>query len=88
MPDNAITASNLTYRYGDLTAVNHINFVIAKGEILGFLGPNGAGKSTTVMMLTGQLVPKDAQASVLGLDVAKHAKQIQAQIGLCFEITN
>jgi ABC-2 type transport system ATP-binding protein len=88
MPDNAITALNLTYRYGDLTAVDQINFAVAKGEILGFLGPNGAGKSTTVMMLTGQLVPKNGQATILGLDVAKHAKQVQAQIGVCFEITN
>jgi ABC-2 type transport system ATP-binding protein len=81
-------AEGLTYRYDGLTAVDHIDFSVAEGEILGFLGPNGAGKSTTVKMLTGQLRPKEGKATVLGLDVARHAKQVQAQIGVCFEITN
>lgn len=84
----AIIAENLTYRYGQLTAVDHISFTVAEGEILGFLGPNGAGKSTTVKMLTGQLRPKEGRATVLGLDVARHPKQVQAQIGVCFEFTN
>lgn len=84
----AIIAENLTYRYGQLTAVDHISFTVAEGEILGFLGPNGAGKSTTVKMLSGQLRPKEGRATVLGLDVARHPKQVQAQIGVCFEFTN
>lgn len=84
----AITAENLTYRYGDLLAVDHISFEVAEGEILGFLGPNGAGKSTTVHMLTGQLLPQEGRATLLGLDVARHPKRVHAQIGVCFEITN
>lgn len=88
MAEHAIVADSLTYRYGDLTAVDHINFQVKAGEILGFLGPNGAGKSTTVKMLTGQLKPKDGRATLLGLDVAQHSKEIQAQIGVCFETTN
>ncbi len=88
MSQPAIIAENLTYRYGQLTAVDHISFTVAEGEILGFLGPNGAGKSTTVKMLTGQLRPKEGKATVLGLDVARHPKQVQAQIGVCFEFTN
>ncbi len=88
MSQPAIIAENLTYRYGQLTAVDHISFTVAEGEILGFLGPNGAGKSTTVKMLTGQLRPKEGRATVLGLDVARHPKQVQAQIGVCFEFTN
>lgn len=84
----AIIAENLTYRYGQLIAVDHISFTVAEGEILGFLGPNGAGKSTTVKMLTGQLRPKEGRATVLGLNVARHPKQVQAQIGVCFEFTN
>lgn len=88
MTTPAIIAENLTYRYGRLTAVDHISFTVAEGEILGFLGPNGAGKSTTVKMLTGQLRPKEGRATVLGLDVARHPKQVQAQIGVCFEFTN
>lgn len=88
MRSEAIIAQDLTYRYGQLTAVDHISFSVAEGEILGFLGPNGAGKSTTVKMLTGQLRPKEGCATVLGLDVAHQPKQVQSQIGVCFEITN
>jgi ABC-2 type transport system ATP-binding protein len=86
--NGAIVAENLTYRYGALTAVDSINFSVGEGEILGFLGPNGAGKSTTVKMLTGQLMPAAGRAEVLGLDIARQPKQIQAQIGVCFETTN
>ncbi|MEZ4592127.1 MAG: ABC transporter ATP-binding protein [Chloroflexota bacterium] len=88
MTDLAIVAENLTYEYGALTAVDHINFQVAEGEILGFLGPNGAGKSTTVKMLTGQLLPKSGKATLLGQDIARQTKQIQAKIGVCFENTN
>ncbi len=84
----AITVENLTYRYGQLLAVDHINFEVGTGEILGFLGPNGAGKSTTVKMLTGQLRPREGRAILLGLDVARQPKQVQSQIGVCFELTN
>lgn len=84
----AIVSENLTYRYGDLLAVDRISFEVGEGEILGFLGPNGAGKSTTVKMLTGQLLPKEGRAELLGKDVTRHAKQLQAHIGVCFEQTN
>ncbi len=88
MSKDAIIAKNLAYSYGHLLAVDHIDFRVGEGEILGFLGPNGAGKSTTVKMLTGQLQPKSGQATVLGVDVAKSPKKVQAQIGICFENTN
>jgi ABC-2 type transport system ATP-binding protein len=85
---NTITAQGLTYSYGSTLAVDRIDFSVRDCEILGFLGPNGAGKSTVVKMLTGQIKPKAGSASVLGLDVARSPKQIQAQIGVCFENTN
>jgi ABC-2 type transport system ATP-binding protein len=88
MASEAIVATDLTYRYGDLTAVDHISFSVAQGEIFGFLGPNGAGKSTTVKMLTGQLRPAEGRALVLGHDVARRPKEVQQQIGVCFELTN
>ena len=88
MAQNAIIAENLTYRYGDLTAVDNISFSVAEGEILGFLGPNGAGKSTTIKILTGQLPPHSGKASILGTDVEKDIPEIQAQIGVCFEEKN
>jgi ABC-2 type transport system ATP-binding protein len=88
MPDNSIVVTDLTYRYGDLVAVDHISFEVARGEILGFLGPNGAGKSTTQKMLTGQLRPREGRAVLLGHDIARETKQVQARIGVCFEQTN
>ena len=85
---DAIVAENLTYKYGDLVAVDHINFNVAEGEIFGFLGPNGAGKSTTVKVLTAQMKPKEGKAMVLGMDVATNVRAVQSQIGVCFELPN
>jgi ABC-2 type transport system ATP-binding protein len=88
MADYAISAEDLTYRYGDFTAVDHINFNVSQGEILGFLGPNGAGKTTTVKMLTGQMKPKGGRAVLLGMDISKNIEKVQGHIGVCFETTN
>ncbi len=88
MAQPAIVADNLTYRYGDLTAVDHISFQVDEGEIFGFLGPNGAGKSTTVNVLTGQVRPAEGRAQVLGMDIVKQTKQVQRYIGVIFETTN
>jgi ABC-2 type transport system ATP-binding protein len=88
MPENAIVTNNLTYQYGELVAVNHIGFEVAEQEIFAFLGPNGAGKSTTINMLTGQLKPKEGQATILGMDVVDDPNKVQERIGVCFEITN
>jgi ABC-2 type transport system ATP-binding protein len=88
MADIAIIAEDLTYSYGDLVAVDHINFEVAEGEILGFLGPNGAGKTTTVKMLTGQMKPKSGRAVLLGKDVSRNVEEVQGDIGVCFETTN
>lgn len=84
----AIVATQLIYRYGDLTALDGISFEVMEGEILGFLGPNGAGKSTAVQVLTGQRRPHGGSAIVLGRDISRHANQVQSEIGVCFEITN
>lgn len=88
MGDYAVSAHGLTYRYGDLLAVDHIDFDIAEGEVLGFLGPNGAGKSTTVKMLTGQLRPSEGKVMLLGRDMARETNALQAHIGVSFETTN
>ena len=88
MGEYSIVAEDLTYWYGELVAVDHINFHVADGEILGFLGPNGAGKSTTWKMLTGQMKPKGGRATVLGRDIADEPEEVQGEIGVCFEYTN
>lgn len=88
MTEKAIIAENLTFTYGDLVAVDHIDFQIDEGEILGFLGPNGAGKTTTVKILTGQLKPREGTATLLGQNIAKNVEKVQRDIGVCFETTN
>jgi len=61
----AIEVGDLTKRYGELVAVDHITFEVRKGEIFGFLGPNGAGKTTTVRMLTGVIKPDHGNALIM-----------------------
>ncbi|MFV1978624.1 MAG: ABC transporter ATP-binding protein [Myxococcota bacterium] len=64
-----IQARGLTKRYGDLVAVEDVDFSIPRGEVVGFLGPNGAGKTTTMRMLTGFLPPTDGTAVIAGHDI-------------------
>jgi len=77
----AIEASDLVRRFGDFTAVDHVTFSVAKGEVFGFLGPNGSGKSTTIRMLTGILPPTSGSARVAGFDVATQSRAIKFRIG-------
>jgi ABC-2 type transport system ATP-binding protein len=88
MTDLAIEATDLTFSYGDLRAVDGVSFGVAAGEILGFLGPNGAGKSTTIKMLTGQLTPESGTIRILGMEPKSQREVIQARMGVCFEEKN
>lgn len=76
-----IKAIDLTKRYGKHTAVNKINFEIAKGEIIGFLGPNGAGKSTTMNMITGYFAPTEGQILVDGENILNDPENTRSKIG-------
>lgn len=76
-----ISASQLTKRFGDFTAVNAISFEVGAGEIFGFLGANGAGKTTAMRMLCGLSIPTSGQASVAGFDVYKQTEEIKRNIG-------
>src|SRR5580765_5800034 len=66
-----IECENLTKRFGQFTAVDHVSFSIAKGSIFGFLGPNGSGKSTVIRMLCGLLQPSEGRAFISGVDVVE-----------------
>ncbi len=79
--DYAVQVVELTKRFGDFTAVDHINFTIERGEIFGFLGPNGAGKTTTIRMLLGLLQPTEGEATVLGYDIITQSEEIRRRIG-------
>lgn len=81
MSDPMIKADNLTRKFGDFTAVDHISFEVGRGEIFGFLGANGAGKTTAMRMLTGLLVPTEGAATVAGFNVYKQPEQIKKRIG-------
>lgn len=76
-----IFAENLTRRFGQFVAVDHISFELPAGQILGYLGPNGSGKTTTIRMLLGLLHPSEGRAQVLGYDVVSNAELVRAQTG-------
>ena len=81
MGEEVIIAKNLTKRFGDFTAVDHISFSAYAGEILGYLGPNGSGKTTTIRMLLGLLLPTEGSAAVLGYDVRQQSELIRLNVG-------
>lgn len=80
--NNLVTVKNLKKSYGTKKAVDGINFVVRKGEILGLLGPNGAGKSTIINILATILAPNSGEITILGHDLKKQAKDIKLGIGV------
>ncbi|MEI2609319.1 MAG: ABC transporter ATP-binding protein [Candidatus Promineifilaceae bacterium] len=78
---STIHVHDLTKQFDDFTAVNHVSFDVAPGEILGYLGPNGSGKTTTIRMLLGLLRPTSGKATVLDLDIVTQAEAIRPQVG-------
>ncbi|SEQ99018.1 ribosome-associated ATPase/putative transporter RbbA [Sphingobium sp. YR768] len=79
--DIAIEAKGLTMRFGDFTAVDHVDFRIERGEIFGFLGSNGCGKSTTMKMLTGLLTASEGQAWLFGREVRAADMETRKRVG-------
>lgn len=77
----AIEAHGLTKRFGDFTAVDHVDFRIERGEIFGFLGSNGCGKTTTMKMLTGLLPFDEGQARLFGQPVAPEHIETRRRVG-------
>ena len=77
----AVKTTELTRRFGDLTAVDHIDLEIPSGGIFGLLGSNGAGKSTVIKMLTTLLAPTSGTAEVGGFDIIKDPAKIRGRIG-------
>lgn len=77
----AIEARELTMRFGDFVAVDHVNFRIPRGEIFGFLGSNGCGKSTTMKMLTGLLPASEGEAWLFGQPVDPNDIETRRRVG-------
>jgi ABC-2 type transport system ATP-binding protein len=76
-----IEVQNLTKRYGNYLAVDHISFEAGAGEIVGLLGPNGAGKTSTMRMLTGFMPPSEGSAKVAGFDVMSDSIEVRKRVG-------
>jgi ABC-2 type transport system ATP-binding protein len=77
----AVEIDQLTKRFGDFVAVDHVSMQVKAGEIFGFLGPNGAGKSTTIRILCGLLAPTSGGALVGGVDVVANPEAVKHNIG-------
>ena len=78
----AIKVSNLTKHFGQVKALNGIDFEVEKGTVLGLLGPNGSGKTTTVRILATLLKPDSGSAKVGGFDVVSENDEVRSIIGL------
>lgn len=81
-----IEVRNLTKKYGDHVAVDHLDFTIEKGKIYGFLGPNGAGKTTTMNMITGYIASTEGNVVIDGHDILKEPEEAKKCIGYLPEI--
>lgn len=81
----AITVNDLTKRFGDFTAVDHVTFDVKQGELFALLGPNGAGKSTTIKMLTTLLKQTSGKLTLAGHDVAKAQDSARKAFGIVFQ---
>jgi drug efflux transport system ATP-binding protein len=78
---SVIETHDLTRRFGELTAVDHLNLSVAQGEIFGLVGPDGAGKTTTLRMLCTLMNPTEGSAQVAGHDVVRESTAVKDQIG-------
>ena len=81
MNSYAIEVNNLTKKFGNFTAVDHISFHVQKGEIFGFLGANGAGKTTAMRILCGLSIPTSGTGEVAGFNISNQSENIKKSIG-------
>ncbi|HUW26376.1 MAG TPA: ABC transporter ATP-binding protein [Gallionella sp.] len=79
--DYAVEVHDLTRKFGDFVAVDHVSLSVKAGQVFGFLGPNGAGKSTTIRMLCGLLLPSSGSGQVAGFDIMTESETIKRHIG-------
>ncbi|MCT8346352.1 ATP-binding cassette domain-containing protein [Photorhabdus temperata] len=79
--ETVIEAQDLTKKFGDFAATDHVDFQVKRGEIFGLLGPNGAGKSTTFKMMCGLIVPTGGKALVLGMDLKTSSGKARQHLG-------
>src|SRR5205809_4942554 len=76
-----VEVTDLFKRYGDVIAVDHIEFMVAPGEVFGILGPNGAGKTTTLEIIEGLRHPDGGSVVVDGIDVQPSPREVRSRPG-------
>jgi lipooligosaccharide transport system ATP-binding protein len=84
----AIRLRGAVKRYGEITAVNHLDLDVPLGTCVGLLGPNGAGKSTTMRLLTAQAIADEGEIEVLGFRLPEESKAARAQCGVSPQLDN
>lgn len=87
MNEPFICVKNLTKSFGSRRVVKDLSFSVRKGEVFALLGHNGAGKSTTIDLILGLKTPDGGSAKLLGMDAAKHRKQVFARVGVQLQHT-
>ena len=87
MNEPSISVKNLTKSFGDRRVVDDLSFDVRKGEVFALLGHNGAGKSTTIDLILGLKTPDGGTAKILGMDAAKHRKQVFERVGVQLQHT-
>ncbi|MEM3055099.1 MAG: ABC transporter ATP-binding protein, partial [Candidatus Bathyarchaeia archaeon] len=80
-----IRIENLTKKFGNFLAVDHLNLEVEEGEILGLLGPNGAGKTTTILMIATVIRPTEGTAYVGGYDIRRNPDKVRELLGIAFQ---
>ena len=87
MDEPCIRVRNLTKTFGGRTVVDNLSFAVEKGQVFALLGHNGAGKSTTIDLILGLKAPDGGTAKILGMDAAKHRKQVFERVGVQLQNT-
>ena len=87
MNEPAVSVKNLTKSFGNRKVVDDLSFDVQKGEVFALLGHNGAGKSTTIDLILGLKAPEAGTARILGMDAAKHRKQVFERVGVQLQNT-
>ena len=87
MNEPAVSVRSLTKSFSGRTVVDDLSFDVQKGEVFALLGHNGAGKSTTIDLILGLKLPNEGSARILGMDAAKHRKQVFERVGVQLQNT-
>lgn len=87
MSEQCIQVKNLTKSFSGRKVINDLSFEVNKGEVFALLGHNGAGKSTTIDLILGLKCPDKGNATILGMDAAKHRKKVFEKVGVQLQHT-